>query len=1507
MGFELLLSKCINSKELNKEDIKGICKLLNDKTIGINDIIFSLESELVSPIVDQKKRGIEIIGELLWSYLPNDNFTSTHIKLISCFVLNYIYDWACIDSVISIIRCIFETQSPDVIKSVKIDIRDDENIFEEYFFNPVIEVKDENIGNINTDFGKIEILGENHGSDESRRYLKSYFEICSYHKFNNTFCIEDAKNDEDLYKMNLSFYLITQILYKVTTRQLVYSSRIIIIDFLLLILKDATYDDELSRLGPGIVPILIQHLENEKDPRVLIKAFPLMELMIKKFHNIITLYDKNSAGLSNSEVKIEYGYYQIYHGRIPKLEKEEERNLMDKYQSLLENNINFKNKFDNSLEDSEEDQSLKNNGEILSNLISETLFAYFPLQFNSPNINNKNQKGRIPKKDLKNAYFSVITCSNIIQDTLIQSIAEYVDTQGLLEDIEFVDESTNVINEYGQINDNILSKNYVNKEASNKPINMNKMDEEIFEDIISIFGMIKYEIDPVIINKYIPSVFLLLNELLKNTLISTDKIYKLLIIIFSIFTNLELGYKYGQSVVISSINKFVIPNILNKLNSSNQLDKFSFNILEVFVLTGNKAIIDNIKDHFLLKDITYDHKDIERINLNLKLLITIYIINSNVKQCSPLESDYLTKVSVENDTNSVMNVVINLDEYNKRVKGFLESTENNINNYIKKYESTKKANTKPNPYESYFSLAEICIYTIYNFELGFLSNFPKKLFDIIKNVWNEYCSLNENDKNYLLGLTSFFLVFKNDEAKNYWLSYYNNEDLNNYGNVYILEYALYTITSENHVMDDLISCFIENIKSNIVELINKSVEFIDFTYLNKKLANTIDILSSNKWKYVDLNKHLNFKLEDWVYTITHLTGLCFQTDNFNIFFFNNKNMYYNIFKNMAILTIKLFNIQVSGPKGDSILINQLFDIISDKILEIENKLFILVYINEFMNKLLIFDIKFNINNIGTIIDYCIEWVNEHQPYDKDDKLNKLINDEIEKFILNSLLMEKDIVTVKNSILSKLDQKNNVIIGKISRYYLFSQTKNFEIIYQEIKDSLHKMTIEKCSDDCKKNDNQSSPEEINNDYLDLELFDSIKLLYIIGSDMNLLKNQNFDNISLLFGNSRYIFESNNTENNSSLSSGENLRSNDELYFIPLVTLSNVSNFTTNILTTHSNHNNGKFLYQLLEYYISSFNINEATSNNYYCTNNYNEDSENSQNELLCNMWPTVIPLTDNSYPIIDFNNKLTQEKIIDINNIIVEHYKNVFLNRLLNYRNRTLFLIPLISSINNLNISTILKDYSSSMINSILFLSLFECTNYKTYKSTRCENTHLFNYIVDLTKIQNSPNNNGVNLKVTQEADNNLEMDSNLVVKLLKMKEIPKNNCTSYRKELFIFNIQSLSILMRIIHYSRENKFIIYENKGNGKHKLDFIFENLRIYSIFVLNIIENHPNSLVRFISLLIISQIFKFPSVFRTNTKNIVLKTLAIASNNDPNKYLRELSSILKLKIVTMNDHIYI
>ncbi|KAH8739196.1 hypothetical protein FG386_003574 [Cryptosporidium ryanae] len=1499
MGFEIILAKCINSEELNKEDIKAICDLLNDKTININEVIFSLESELVSPIVNQKKRGIEIISELLWNYLPNENFTNTHIKLISCFVLNYIYDWACIDAVISILRCIFETQNSDMLKSIKIDIRDDDNVFEEYSFNPIMQIKDGSNSNINTNFGKIKIF-DTSDSHRSRKYLKSYFEICSYHKFNNIFGVEDAKDDDDLYKMSLPFYLITQILYKVTTRQLVYSSRIIIVDFILFVFKNSNYDDELSRLGPGIVPILIQHIENEKDPRVLIKAFPLMEVMIKKFYGMITLYDKGNAVALNSNLDIEYGHYQIYHGRIPKLSKKEESRLVDKYKYLFENNKNFKNGLNDPFENFDLDQPLSSNGEILSSLISETLFAYFPLQFNSPNVNNKNQKGRIPKKDLKNVYFSAITCSDIIQDFLIQSIFEYVDTQGLLENIEFGDESNSLINEYGQIDEDTLNKNYVDKQSDNKPINMNKLDEEIFEDIICIFGMIKYEIDPCIINKYIPGVFLLLNELLKNTLISTDKVHKLLLIVFSIFVNLELKYKYGQNVVISSINKFVIPNIFNKINSNSHLDKFSFNILQIFVLTGNEAIIDNIKDKFLLKGIS-DGGNTEKINLNLKLLITIYLIKWNYDLSFPPGSIYITegqiKVPTKSEDNIDSHALTSLEEYDDRVKCFLELTRSSINKYI----DVCKTKTKSNTCEYHFSLAEICIYTIYNFELGFINDVSMLIFDLLKHFWKDYCSLSENDKNYLIGLVSFCLVFRNNEAKNYWLSYYNNEDISNYNNIYALEYVIYTVMLEDYVAEDLISSFVGNIKSNIIEIIKRDDFSINFCYLEKKLVNTVDILNSSKWKFADLKKHLTFEIEEWINTIIHLVDLSFGSEDFIKMFFENKNTYYKIFKNLAIITIKLFNIHSSEYKVE-LTITQIFEIISDKILKIENKMFILLYINELTSKLLTYDVKFNINSINTILDTCIEWVNKNNSEYNDDISNKLINDEIEKFIINSLLLEKDKFNIKKSILSKLDQKNNVIIGKISRYYLFSQTSNFEVIYQEIKDSLNKLQTGKCTNDSQESDDQSNLQGQTDDNLNLELFDSIKLLYIIGSDLNLMKNQNYDNISLLLGKTKYILESNDTEDCALFNSIDNSIFSGDLYLVPLMSVSNPSTFTINILSVYNNHNNGKFLYQILDYYVNSHRTNEKTNITFYRSigSTENDEIENSQVESLCDIWPTVIPITNNSYPVINLNDKLIQERIIYINKIIVDHYKHIFTDNLINYRNSTLLLIPLVSNMNNLNISIILNNYSSSMLNSILFLSLLECTNYLSYKSTRCVNTNLFNYIVDLAEIQNTKNKDDKNTDST--LDPNFE-----ITKLLRMKETPKNNSTRSNKELFIFNMQSLSVLMRIIHYSRENKLTIYENKSNGKHKLDFIFENLRVYSVLVLNIIENHPNSLVRFISLLIISQIFKFPSVFRTNTKNSVMKTLTIASNNDPNKKLRELSSILKLKIVTMNDHIYI
>ncbi|KAJ1604659.1 hypothetical protein OJ252_3672 [Cryptosporidium canis] len=623
MEFEISIANCISKERLQEEDVKCISDLLSRRKISLEDVVSSLESELVSPIASQKKRGIEIIEQLLWSYLPNKDFTTGHIKLICCFVLNYISDWACVDGVVGIIKCILSCEDAETLKQIRIDIRDDETVRDEYSFSPIIALKQRQEEG---EAGRPD-LGPGR-TIRGGRYLKSYAEICSYHKFNNHFGIKDAESDEDLYCMSIVFYLVTQVLYRAPTRQLIYTSRIKIVDLLLFVFGRRDFHSELERLGPGVVPIVVQHIENEKDPRVLIKAFPLIQHVLEDFQEIISQYDSSITTRESSgpgergqsgdepEPEPEFDLYQLYMGRVPRLSDDERRS------QELRHGSKEAEEEEETRQESGSDLSFGDSCGILSGLISEVLFSYFPLQFQSP-TSQLPRLGAVSPKDLKSAYFSVITCSSLTQDSLVQAIVEYMDTQGLLEsmitsyeDLNFGDEE-----EFRRYLDSSETSN----QLTNKPIHLRQPDQDILSESLALLSMVSYEIDPKVINKYISSIFLLIGELLKNIVISTEQTNCLLLRVLFIFINHELRFKNGREIINTALSRSVIPKLLLKLSSDQQLDAFALNILDIFVLTRDRGVIRNITESFLLVDIAKNDTP-DRIHINSKLLATLYIL-----------------------------------------------------------------------------------------------------------------------------------------------------------------------------------------------------------------------------------------------------------------------------------------------------------------------------------------------------------------------------------------------------------------------------------------------------------------------------------------------------------------------------------------------------------------------------------------------------------------------------------------------------------------------------------------------------------------------------------------------------------------------------------------------------------------------------------------------------------------------------------------------------------------
>ncbi|KAH8583006.1 uncharacterized protein ELE39_003534 [Cryptosporidium sp. chipmunk genotype I] len=1475
MGFEITIASCISSDKLQNDDIKQISTLLTNKKISIEDLIVSLESELVSPIVSQKKRGIEIIEQVLWSYLPNKDFTLTHIKLISCFVLNYISDWACVDSVIGIIRCILSCQDFNLLQGIKIDIRDDENIKDEYCFNPIIKLNNETDTEL-SDFGPGKVINEGN-------YFKSYTEICSYHKFINHFNIEDAENDDELYKMSFVFYLITQVLYKVSTRQLIYSSRIKIIDFFLFIFSKKEYYSELIRLGPGIVPIVIQHIENEKDPRVLIKAFPLIQYMIENFQDIIFHYDKQSIKnhlfsykKDKDNPNREYDIYQLYTGRIPKISDEEKHHLELIYGS--------NNPDDENCEESSSDLSSGNENGILSSLISEVLFSYFPLQFQSAS-NQLPHNGAVSPKDLKEAYFSVITCSCIIQDSLIQAIVEYIDTQGLLENIIINYDDLNVEDE--KVLEKYLDSNQINNKISNKPIHLRQVDQEILAESLTLLGMVKYDISPEIVNKYISSVFLLISEFLKNTIICTETTYKLLLEILLILINIELKFRNGQKIINTALNKFIIPKLLLKLNSDQQLDLFAFNILEIFILTNNQLVIENIKNNFILIDI-FNNNLLERIHINSKLLITLYLTDSNESKQSFQTLETKNGLNKDMKAQKLDSTEMNkfedseIDSFNSRVYRFIESIENE--------EKFKESGSLEN-----LELPQFCLFIILKCILNDYKHFINKFFQVLDFHWNNFNHRTEIEKNYITGISAFLLLTNSSESRKHWYCYLDAKNpvvdaqdsfsITQNSNS-MIENLIYTIIKEEEVPSNILTSFIKKmINVPILDSISSTMPLEKWELINYKISNVNNILSSKKWRSIHLIDNFCIKYDHWVGTIIDsISSIDYEL------IFENKNLFYEVSKGFSILTYKLFkHIFELNNKNEKIMAfkDEVFEEIESKLDKAANHWLIFVYINELLIQIL----SSNLNNdlllekFGRIFS---NWLNKKiENYNinsfSSEKIYRLINLEVEKLVINLLVLTKSIgnkVEDKDKLFN-YKGKNKIIYNKTLRYYLFNEIGNLESNYIEIK-----RLCDKTSQDYFDSiviENESKSESLYSDLL--------SMLYITGSELNLLKNPNSNDFSISIGKTKYLFDRSNDANYNKFKNEFQFNSNQ-----------NISSEIISIMTICNNNNIGKYLFELTKLKIFNSTYEEKVENSSLKVNTNQEMkpiylSQNTSSDPIEDLWPEVIPLTDNCYNKINLNHPDIQEKVLKIHYIILESFSGIYpLNPYVerDSYNYPLLLIPIISSMNNLNMKNIIDSFSSSSIHLILMLSLIECTNFEKYQLLKLENSDLVKYLTEKTNKEES----------ILDLENHIKEIKKLLMHKHPSKESGIWNKSIY--ELQIHNLQSLSILIRVLHYTRENKLLIYEKRNQNKHSLDFVLDNLCVYSILVSNILENHPNALVRYLCNLIISQIFKFPAVFRTNIKDDIVKSLTNSSNNDSNKGLRKMSCILKLKILTLNDHIY-
>ncbi|KAJ1604834.1 hypothetical protein OJ253_3440 [Cryptosporidium canis] len=1381
MEFEISIANCISNERLQEEDVKCISDLLSRKKISLEDVVSSLESELVSPISSQKKRGIEIIEQLLWSYLPNKDFTTGHIKLVCCFVLNYISDWACVDSVVGIIKCILSCEDAETLKQIRIDIRDDETVRDEYSFSPIIALKQgQEEGEAGrSDFGPGRMIG-------GGRYLKSYAEICSYHKFNNHFGIKDAESDEDLYCMSIVFYLVTQVLYRAPTRQLIYTSRIKIVDLLLFVFGKRDFHSELERLGPGVVPIVVQHIENEKDPRVLIKAFPLIQHVLEDFQEIISLYDSNvtressgSGERGQSGDEPEFDLYQLYKGRVPRLSDDERQGLE------LRHGSKEAEEAEETRQESGSDLSSGGSSGILSGLVSEVLFSYFPLQFQSP-TSQLPRLGAVSPKDLKSAYFSVITCSSLTQDSLVQAIVEYMDTQGLLESMITSYEDLNFGDE-GEFR-RYLDSSETSNQLTNKPIHLRQPDQDILSESLSLLSMINYEIDPKVINKYISSIFLLIGELLKNIVISTEQTNYLLLRVLFIFINHELRFKNGREIINTALSRSVIPKLLLKLSSDQQLDAFALNILDIFVLTRDSGVIRNITESFLLVDIAKNDTP-DRIHINSKLLVTLYIL-------ADAKAPVLESVSSAQDVQLSGEICRPpagvADSFRSRVCEFLES-------------AGIQGGDESEPPLHGLELSRFCLLLVLECVQNDQMHVLDKLLGALEHHWSNYDQKSEAEKSLIAGCTSLLLFTNRSESRAHWRGYLEARSPKAKDGVpqsddwsSVLENLMYTVVVEKEAPPEMVSALVCRISSSVLESISGSLSLYKWTVISKRVASINVILRSRKWAGIYHEANLSTKYGQWVGAI--IDSISSITDYGLIL--ENKGLFYGVSKGFGVLTYRLwghfFDLEDQG-KNVWISRGGIFDQLQFRLDDASNCWLVFVYINELLahmlpshhSKCIVSD------RFGKLCNGLLNsrFVSHGMGAAGCERASRLINLEVEKFVISLSVLKKSTGSEEACI---LDYKgdNEVIRNKILRCNLFNEIGDMEGNYREVKRQLSKISESLSSPDVPRDEAE---------WRDL-LGGVFSMLYITGSDLNLVRNPSSKELSVSAGNFRYLFKRDNVENKAE---GESDRTQDQSLFGEMIS----------VMTSCSKINTGKYLLEATKLKISGLDEAEAPSDSALGTKTEVKagaagPEESAASSPIEELWPEVISLTDN-HPI-DLSRSETREKVLAINQAVLESFSGIYPvdakaeRGLWSY---PLVLVPVISSMSSLNMRSIIDRFSPDSIQSILEWSLIECTNFTEYRSEKLENPGLAEYLVG---------------KANEGAALSLETRIKEVKRLLMRKRpSPRSEAwTRSMQELQIHNLQSLSLLMRVLHYSRENKLEIYEKRSETRHSFDFVLENL---------------------------------------------------------------------------------
>ncbi|EEA06554.1 uncharacterized protein CMU_012280 [Cryptosporidium muris RN66] len=1421
MTFMEDIALCIIEDSINEENINKIVKLISNGTNCMFDLIESLSGQLASTLAEERKKGINILRLVFKGLILKDTLSNDCIKLLSCFVVNYLLDWACIDDVLDILTCIIKTKS-EVLRCTYLNILEDDKLFEEYSFNPIVSINTGIKGKVMNDGNSIKLCTK----------------ICTFHKFSNQYGIDNVDKQEDLYKMTLLFYIFTQIIYIVPTRQLVYTSRISVLNILIIFFENEEYITNIRRMGPAAIPAIIQHIQGEKDPRVLILSFRLIKNLLLKFEDIIKIYDNIEVDKDKSALLDTCSKHDYYKGLIPE--------------------IVFDNK---NLEDCEylEMNEIENNSSnILSTLISDVLLSYFPLNFHPP----ANDIHKISPKTLKKLLFEAITSTNLLQDAIIKTIIELMDTQNLVEDNIYINKfDVNFIYEEFCF-DNYELEN--KKDSKLSPVILGIEDEEILQDIKDILTLYGINLIPNIITKYINELFLFIQQLLKRTIICNNNICSLLFYIIGTLFKYQSLDKDGDFILRNGIHKYIILDMINKLQNlddSTELDPFSLNLINSCNLYYNMFILICIENEFL------DYLIQNIMNVGKSRIITLRILSSLL---------YTHLINIYQSDNNIL----------------LEINKNPI--FLKLCEFCKLSYL--NESDDYILLIYCLCSLIIEYNNNTNTNNIMWFYDELKRKWDNINHLSKDNQSFIYAITCILFIQNEDISRDFWLEYIKNKSIqsiqSNY-NLIILRFIIYSFYKSQNPPISIIKSVTNDIEEIILCDISESNNNEQIKYCLIFLKMIWNILNIYKCKNIILNISIN--IDNWLeHIFYHIFPTLINNKLIEKYQYDMNNSYkyiksINLNDNFdyrkyiwiignLISSLKFINLSTSDLIIKIIdYINHFKNILNDNELFFIYRIFLFILLNGITDNNYLFNLlDKNIeidHSIVNILEYCYNWLNDLENIGSEIKDFKCIyKSELEHLIINLIQFyfkynSNDINKIQVIFQYKWNSK---IIGISIRLIELNTYINKQNIKDEDEQNLQfKYILDYTDQVCK----LATSNNIN------ELYLISCLLYIIGGNLPIIIKKDLTKSYLQIGN--YYLNFNNINNEDYIRKFQNI-SDIFIYYKNLgdciiedIQL-NFYNFMDKLDHIYDNINN-------LIIPTSNNNDKDTIMDKIDILNNKEVDID------LENIWPLNINLTDLCSQI-NINQTIIKSYYIKISDIIISKIIQTILYN--DYKVNSLILIPIMAIFSNVSISLILKYNNENILRYIFMLSLLECSGLNTNNPN--ENSKLKILLIDYTS-----------KKFENDLDNNFDNDE--IIKLLDWQE--NKNCFSDIKfeessDYFIYNLQTLSILIRFIYFVHKRNISFNSNINQDySNNLDFICNDLFIYGLLASHIIIYHPLPLVRLFSYLLIKQIFKFPGIFRIGIKNKILSALSYLINNEKNKFLRNSASILHCQLIIMED----